>query len=749
MGSNELLASKVVIQEEEPKIRQIRGAPTSFLFIEGIAEKGPIGTTQVCTSPEEYDKYYGGITANATDLPLAIEGFFENGGQRCYVNRVVHFTDITNVSTKTSVQATATHQTDDLAASAGTVLGTVAETFALVDGDTLSFKIDGGASDVATFNAAAATLTAGNTETYALSDGQTLTVKIDGQTTAQTVTFNTSEFVDIGAATAAEVAAVMNAELTGCSVDVNAGAPRITSDSKGTDSEIEVTGGTANAALGFSTSPVNGTGDAADADAVTVAELKTLVEGDVTGVTVTSDGGYFRATSNTTGSSSSVQVEAVSTMDTKLGLDNATHSGADAGAVDTLKIRGKYDGEYGNNLVTEVTAATSGVASEFNLRVLENGVLAEIFPNVTMDDTASNFVEDIVNDAQLGSELIEVEDLDAAVTAPDDRPVNGQQSLTGGDDGLTGLVDDDYVGSAVSKLGLRAFDLEEQGALLAVPGRATSEVHNAMLTYCAVIRGKRIFAVLDPPANYTAVQIITYVKTTAAIQNTVDSEMGAMYWPRVQVSNPSETIFGKVTDITVAPSGHICGMYARVDGMKPGGVYEAPAGLGYGELRGTTGLETEEVNDEAKRDLIYPELINPIDTVVSSRPMCDGSRTLKEDGNFPTIGERRGVTYIESSVNAGVQWARHRKIKVATRQRLARSVKSFLLIQMRNDAFASDDPATAFFVDFSDALNPPSAAFGRQILGRLGVATAKPADFIIIRVSQDTRALDLELAEAA
>ena len=92
-----------------------------------------------------------------------------------------------------------------------------------------------------------------------------------------------------------------------------------------------------------------------------MAELKTLIEGDVTGVTVTADTGRTRITSNTTGASSSVQVEAASSMDTKLGFDNATHSGADAGAVDTLRVRGKYDGAYANNLVTEVAAATSGL----------------------------------------------------------------------------------------------------------------------------------------------------------------------------------------------------------------------------------------------------------------------------------------------------------------------------------------------------------------------------------------------------
>lgn len=96
------------------------------------------------------------------------------------------------------------------------------------------------------------TVTSGNTETYALVDGQTLTVRVDGQTTAQTIVFNTSDFVDINNATAAEVAAVISTDLTTPSATggTSGGAVTITSDSGGT---ILVTGGTANAALGFPT----------------------------------------------------------------------------------------------------------------------------------------------------------------------------------------------------------------------------------------------------------------------------------------------------------------------------------------------------------------------------------------------------------------------------------------------------------------------------------------------------------------
>lgn len=96
------------------------------------------------------------------------------------------------------------------------------------------------------------TVTSGNTELFALANGQTLTVKVDGQSTEQTVTFLSGDFGAIGAATAAEVAAVISTQLASPSATGGSpgGAVTITSDSGGT---IQVTGGTANGALGFPT----------------------------------------------------------------------------------------------------------------------------------------------------------------------------------------------------------------------------------------------------------------------------------------------------------------------------------------------------------------------------------------------------------------------------------------------------------------------------------------------------------------
>lgn len=61
---------------------------------------------------------------------------------------------------------------------------------------------------------------------------------------------------------------------------------------------------------------------------------------------------------------------------------------------------------------------------------------------------------------------------------------------------------------------------------------------------------------------------------------------------------------------------------------------------------------------------------------------------------------------------------------------------------------AEEEADKAFFVDVSDQLNTPSVIFAGKLIARVGLATNKPAEFIVLRISQDTRALEAELAAA-
>ncbi|MEZ4674860.1 MAG: glycosyl hydrolase family 28-related protein [Caldilineaceae bacterium] len=107
---------------------------------------------------------------------------------------------------------------------------------------------------------APAALECATAETYDFDDGFTLVVQIDNGP-VQTVTFHTADFADIHAALASEVAMLLDAALTHSGATATSGGTKvtITSDTKGVSSHVQVTGGTANTALGFSPIVVDGT----------------------------------------------------------------------------------------------------------------------------------------------------------------------------------------------------------------------------------------------------------------------------------------------------------------------------------------------------------------------------------------------------------------------------------------------------------------------------------------------------------
>jgi hypothetical protein len=160
-------------------------------------------------------------------------------------------------------------------------------------------------------------------------------------------------------------------------------------------------------------------------------------------------------------------------------------------------------------------------------------------------------------------------------------------------------------------------------------------------------------------------------------------------------------------------------------------------------------VEDEAVFEEAVRDFVAIHRVNPITKLRGFPIALDDSMVLKGGGNFPSISERRGVIFIEQSLKDGMQFARQRNNDEQLRDEMDRTTTGFLITQMQVGAFRTKDPETAFFVDTSEALNPPSQVFANKVNQRVGLATQKPSRFVILSFSQDTRALDEELAAAS
>jgi len=84
----EYLSPGVYVEEIELGPRPIEGVSTSTAGFLGETLRGP-DEPRFITGFEEFKRLYGGhVPISQSSLPFAIDGFFKNGGQRCFVARI-------------------------------------------------------------------------------------------------------------------------------------------------------------------------------------------------------------------------------------------------------------------------------------------------------------------------------------------------------------------------------------------------------------------------------------------------------------------------------------------------------------------------------------------------------------------------------------------------------------------------------------------------------------------------------------
>ena len=242
--STQHTSAGVNLIREPIKIQQIQGAPTSVGGMLGVTERGPIGVPTRVRSFEEFVNIFGGYITHG-DAPHAVEGFFTTfpGGELIFT-RTAHYTDITNANSHIATKATGTVQNAGAGSGKAVIFGRAKAPFALADGQTLVVQKDGVPQPTLTVNGTRALADSGNSENQDMSGGKTLDIQIDGGP-AQTITFVDGDFAAPAAATAEEVAAVINAQLAGGWAEDNGGAVRISSDTLGSNSRVQVSAGDA------------------------------------------------------------------------------------------------------------------------------------------------------------------------------------------------------------------------------------------------------------------------------------------------------------------------------------------------------------------------------------------------------------------------------------------------------------------------------------------------------------------------
>jgi hypothetical protein len=285
------------------------------------------------------------------------------------------------------------------------------------------------------------------------------------------------------------------------------------------------------------------------------------------------------------------------------------------------------------------------------------------------------------------------------------------------------------------KLGLYAFDDVDDIALMAAPGLTPSQ-QKEMLELCEVRKDR--FALLDGP-------IVSDGNMDIPASN---KGYGAIYVPWVKITKPSwytgnqdhikvtgpnrrKLIKTEKLELFVPPSGHVAGIYSRVDGER--GVHKAPANeicMGItGLSQNINRLEQGQYNDRG---------INAIRIFKDRGIRVWGARTLgtMSDPSWKYINVRRLFIMVEQSIMVGSQWAVFEPNDHALWKKLTRDVRAYLMRVWRSGALFGQTAEEAFYVKCDDETNPRYLIDAGQVNVQIGICPVKPAEFVIFSIGQ-------------
>ena len=100
---------------------------------------------------------------------------------------------------------------------------------------------------------------------------------------------------------------------------------------------------------------------------------------------------------------------------------------------------------------------------------------------------------------------------------------------------------------------------------------------------------------------------------------------------------------------------------------------------------------------------------------------------------------RRYTIYLRVSIYNGTQWAVFEPNDAPLWAALKANIEDFLMGEFRKGALAGVTPEDAFDVKCDADLNPPSEVNAGRVNMEVRFAPLKPAEFVIIRISQKTQ----------
>ena len=383
-----------------------------------------------------------------------------------------------------------------------------------------------------------------------------------------------------------------------------------------------------------------------------------------------------------------------------------------ANSADTLEVSAINEGVWGDRLSVEIADNNLDPANVFDLTVRYKGNVVEVFKGLSMDESSASHVELAVNGK---SNWISTRDLSATTGLATDRPAVGNQTLSGGEDGLADLSDIDYLGDPSQHTGVYAFDEVDALNILSIPGVTTAPVIGGAIAY---VEGRQdLIFLADTPIHLEPQEAVDFRKGQGLYSHAAfNSSYAALYYPWLEITDP---MTGKSK--LVPPSGAVAGCYARSDQKTE--VWYAPAGIDRGRV--LNALSVTYKTSRGERDVLYPEGVNVIAVFPDTGINIWGQRTLQSQPSaVDRVNVRRLMMYMEEAIAESSRFVVFQPNNPQTWRALLRLIRPFLQ-QIKDKGGLYD-----FAVQCDEETNTPAVIDRYELICRVFVKPTKTAEFI-------------------
>jgi phage tail sheath protein FI len=299
--------------------------------------------------------------------------------------------------------------------------------------------------------------------------------------------------------------------------------------------------------------------------------------------------------------------------------------------------------------------------------------------------------------------------------------------LGGGSDGKVPTMPA-YQGTELPERGIDGLKTLEDVSIVAAPGASSGwvpggddalaqAVAGAVATHCELMVYR--VAALDTPRRKTTGQALDF-------RNLRSSTHAALYYPWLVTSHPVDG-----SRVTVPPAAYLAGIWARTDASR--GVIKSPANE---VVRSALDLEIR--LNKAQQGLLNPEGVDCLRYFPGAGFLVWGARTISDDPAWKYLSIRRYFNYVEKSIDQGTQWCVFEINGPELWQAVTTTIEGFLLNEWKSGALLGSKPEEGYFVRCDASTMTQNDLDNGRLVCQIGIAAAKPAEFVIFRVSQWT-----------